>query len=186
MYPVDPADLRTMTLEAFADTIIPGEKRHPRDRAVAGTAPGGGAVAAGAVAVLETAESGMEPMLDSLAEALNGHAGRYCAQHGLPAEQPAVFAGLPAQHRTELVGQLMATGHPERGLWVGLAMFSYMAFDTGAHMHTAQAIAEGHPGLRILGFTPPGPDGLWRFPDASYRRALARSHPDTDATGSLG
>ncbi|MET8067907.1 DUF5987 family protein, partial [Micromonospora sp. NPDC005313] len=36
-----------MTLEAFADTIIPGERRHATDRAVAGAADGGGAVASG-------------------------------------------------------------------------------------------------------------------------------------------
>ena len=41
---------RTLVLEAFADTIIPGEKRTPDDRAVAGASVGGGAVAAGASA----------------------------------------------------------------------------------------------------------------------------------------
>ncbi|MFD0887667.1 DUF5987 family protein, partial [Streptosporangium algeriense] len=30
-----------MTLEAFADTIVPGEKRSPGDEAVAGAAEGG-------------------------------------------------------------------------------------------------------------------------------------------------
>src|SRR4051812_23930655 len=40
----DPQDTTTLTLEAFADTIIPGEKRSPDDVAVAGAAEGGGAV----------------------------------------------------------------------------------------------------------------------------------------------
>jgi enediyne biosynthesis protein E8 len=178
--------VRTMTLEAFADTIIPGEKRSPADRAVAGIAPGGGAVAAGAIAVLETPEGGMEPALDDLAAALNGHAARYCGQHGLDADPTAAFVGLSADHRIALVRHLVAAGHPERAMWVGLAMFSYMAFDTGAHLNTAQALAQGHPGLLTLGFSPPDPDGLWRFPNASYGRALARIHPDTTATGSPG
>jgi hypothetical protein len=174
-----------MTLEAFADTIIPGEKRSPQDRAVAGAAPGGGAVAAGAIAILETPEGGMEPSLGDLAAALNGHAARYCAEHGLEPDPELPFVGLASEHRIALAAELMAPEHPEKMFWVGLAMFSYMAFDTGAHMHTAQALAQGHPGLLTLGFAPPDPDGLWRFPKSSYRRALAPLHPDTSETGSL-
>ncbi|SCE24188.1 hypothetical protein GA0115246_112984 [Streptomyces sp. SolWspMP-sol7th] len=60
-----------------------------------------------------------------------------------------------------------------------------MAFDTGAHLHTAEAIAAGHPGLSAIGFSAPDPDGLWRFPAFSYNRPLARLHPDTAPSGSL-
>ena len=42
----DPA--RTATLEAYADTIIPGSKRTAKDRAIAGVVSDGGAVQAGA------------------------------------------------------------------------------------------------------------------------------------------
>src|SRR6185369_1360021 len=80
--PVQP-DTRTMTIEAFADTIIPGEKRSPDDRAVAGAAAGGGAVAAGAVELLEQPGGGLADALDSLVDALNGHAADYGAEHGL-------------------------------------------------------------------------------------------------------
>lgn len=45
-------------LEAFADTLIPGEKRGPSDRAVAGVSRGGGAVASGVIEVLLTPEGG--------------------------------------------------------------------------------------------------------------------------------
>lgn len=45
----DEEQVRTMTLEAFADTIVPGEKRSPDDQAIAGAVTGGGAVVAGAV-----------------------------------------------------------------------------------------------------------------------------------------
>jgi len=182
----DPEDraARTVVLEAFADTIIPGEKRHPDDRAVAGVSAGGGAVASGAIAVLESPEGGMEPALGDLARALDGHAARYRAARGLPADEREPFVGLGYDDRLALVGDLLAPEHPERIMWAGLAMFSFMAFDTGAHLHTVDAIAAGHPGLAILGFAPPDEDGLWRFPQHSYGRQLADIHPHTDHTGS--
>ncbi|MEV0846466.1 DUF5987 family protein [Streptomyces sp. NPDC049954] len=175
---------RTAVLEAFADTIIPGEKRHPGDRAVAGVSTDGGAVASGAIDVLETPEGGMAPALDDLARALDGHAVRFRAEHGLPPDDREPFVGLGYADRLTLVGELLAPDHPERVMWAGLAMFSFMAFDTGAHLHTVDAIASGHPGLRILGFAPPDKDGLWRFPSYSYGRRLADIHPDTDRSGS--
>lgn len=177
-------EVRTLTLEAFADTIIPGEKRHPGDRAVAGVSAGGGAVAAGAVPILETPEGGMEGALDDLAAALNGHARAYCGRNRLEPDPVLPFVGLCYDHRTALVQELVAPEHPEKMMWVGVAMFSYMAFDTGAHLHTAEALAAGHPGLRTLGFADPDQDGLWRFPDYSYGRRLSDLHPATDSTGS--
>ncbi len=175
----------TLTLEAFADTIIPGEKRGPDDRSVAGAAPGGGSVAAGAVELIAHPAIGMSGALDSLVLALNAHAGRYAAEHGVPldAAVPA-FVALPFADRTALVRELVAPEHPEKEMWVALVMFSTMAFDAGAHMSTVDALAGGHPGLMALGFRPPGPDGLWRFPDFSYRRPLADLHPHTTPTGS--
>jgi hypothetical protein len=62
-------------------------------------------------------------------------------------------------------------------------MFSFMAWDTGAASHTTEALAAGHPGLTTMGFAAPDADGLWRFPDYSYRRELAPIHPHTTATG---
>lgn len=175
---------RTMTLEAFADTIVPGCKRSPDDRAVAGVSPDGGAVACGAIALLEGPEGGMAPALDDLAAALDGHARAYCAQHALEPDPDVPFVGLTYAERTALVQQLVAPDHPEQALWVGVAMFSNMAFDTGASMHTVDAIAAGHPGLKAMGFAPPDPDGLWRFEQYSYGRPLARIHPGTTSTGS--
>nr|WSW71133.1 DUF5987 family protein [Streptomyces sp. NBC_00995] len=171
-------------LEAFADTLIPGEKRGPSDRAVAGVSRGGGAVASGVIEVLLTPEGGMAAALGDLARMLDEHAVRFCAGRGVVAEVGEPFVGLGYEERLALVGELLAPGHPERAMWAGLAMFSFMAFDTGAHMHTADAIASGHPGLAILGFAPPDEDGLWRFPKFSYGGQLADVHPDTDSTGS--
>jgi hypothetical protein len=176
---------KTMTLEAFADTILPGEKRWPGDRAIAGASTGGGAVAAGAVELLETPAGGLAGALDSLAIALNGHAQQHAAERGLNLDESVPpFVALDFDDRTALVRALTAPDHPEREMWVALAMFSTMAFDTGAHMHTVDALAGGHPGLTAMGFTAPDADGLWRFAEFSYGRPLADLHPDTTPSGS--
>lgn len=176
---------RTMTLEAFADTIVPGEKRTPDDVSVAGAAPGPGAVAAGAIALLETPATGISDALDNYADALNRHAATHATSRGLSLDNSLPpFVALPFSERTAVVRALTSPGHAEKDLWVLLALFSNMAFDTAAHMHTADALAAGHPGLTTIGFAPPEADGVWRFPDFSYRRELARRHPDTTSTGS--
>jgi len=175
----------TITLEAYADTIVPGEKRWPDDRAIAGIAEGGGAVAAGAVPLLEMPEGGMAPMLDDVVAALNAHAERYIKDNGIePDDTAAPFVTLSSEHRIALVTEICDPDHPEKQLWIGLALYCYMAFDTGGHMHTVDAIAQGHPGLTKMDFLKPDTDGLWRFPDSSYRRPLARLHPNTTANGS--
>ncbi|ASY34702.1 hypothetical protein STTU_4275 [Streptomyces sp. Tu6071] len=177
---------RNITLEAFADTIVPGEKRSADDRAVAGAAPGPGAVAAGALELLETPATGLVDALDDYVLSLNGHATGHAERYGLRLDTDVPpFVALSHEERTALVAALVAPGHPERELWVLLALFCNMAFDTGAHLHTAEAIAAGHPGLSAIGFSAPDPDGLWRFPAFSYNRPLARLHPDTAPSGSL-
>ncbi|SDJ97695.1 hypothetical protein SAMN04487820_103246 [Actinopolyspora mzabensis] len=176
---------RKETLEAFADTILPGEKRHPADRAVAGAAPGPGAVAAGAVELLETPATGITEGLEALADKLDEHAGRHTVESPAnPRGSAANFVDLSFGQRTALVSELLSTGHPEKELWVLLALFSNMAFDSAAHLHTAEAVRAGHPGLTAMGVFPPDEDGLWRFPRHTYGRKLASPHPDTTATGS--
>jgi Protein of unknown function (DUF1702)/Family of unknown function (DUF5987) len=181
----DPEQVLKATLEAFSDTIVPGEKRDPGDVVVAGAAPGPGAVAAGAIDLMNTREGGMAPMLVPLGELLNGHATTYAAEHGLALQEDLPpFVALTFEHRTTLVRQLCDPSHPEKEAWVGLALFANMAYDTAAHMSTRDAIAAGHPGLKAMGFALPDPDGLWRFPNYSYRRPLARLHPNTTPSGS--
>lgn len=176
---------RTMTLEAFADTIVPGEKRSPDDVAIAGASSGAGAVQAGALEVLAHPATGIGGSLDYLAGALNQHAAAYAAELGLALDPdlPA-FVALTYEQRAGLVQRLTTPGHPEKDGWVLLALFSNMAFDSAPHRHTAEALADGHPGLLAMGLTPPDPDGLWRFPHYSYGRQLASPHPDTTASGS--
>ncbi|WP_166380110.1 DUF5987 family protein [Catellatospora methionotrophica] len=174
-----------MTLEAFADTIIPGEKRFPDDVAVAGASAGGGAVAAGALELLSHPAGGLAESLDGLSQMLNLHAMLYANERGLALDEALPsFVALPFAARTELVAQLTHPEHPEKPLWVGLALFSNMAFDSAAHLPTLEALAAKHPGLTAMGYAQPDPDGVWRFPDSSYGRPLARIHPNTTSTGS--
>ena len=176
---------RTLVLEAFADTIIPGEKRSPADRAIAGAATGGGAVAAGAIELLEHPAGGLADALTTLAESLDEHAREYATGRGLDLDESVpAFVALSFEHRTALVDQLTQPDHPEKQMWVGLALFSNMAFDSAAHLSTPAALADGHPGLHHIGYRQPDQDGLWRFPSFSYGRRLADLHPDTTTTGS--
>lgn len=176
--------LRTMTLEAFADTLVPGEKRNPQDRAIAGAAAGAGAVAAGAVELLETPATGIASDLDNFVSALNDHARQYAGARALAldADVPP-FVALSFADRTALVQELTTPAHPEKELWILIALFCFMAFDTAAHMHTVDAIAGGHPGLATMRFAEPEADGLWRFPEYSYGRQLSAIHPDTTPGG---
>jgi hypothetical protein len=177
--------IRTMTLEAFADTLIPGEKRSPDDRAIAGVAAGPGAVAAGALELLQTPATGVTASLGPLAQLLNGHAQAYSAEHGLELDEAVPpFVGLAFEHRAALVCTLTTPGHPDKDGLVLLALFSSMAFDSAPHRHTTEALAAGHPGLLTLGFAKPDTDGLWRFPNYSYGRQLAEMHPNTTPSGS--
>lgn len=179
--------IRTMTLEAFADTIIPGAKRSPDDRAIAGVCDDPGAVEAGAIELLESFAPGVSAGLGPLSVALNGHATAYAAEQGLELDGSVPpFVALSYEHRAALIERLTTPGHPEKDGWVLLALFSNMAYDTAPHMHTVEALAAGHPGLLAMGFAQPEADGLWRFPDFGYGQELAKRHPDTDlATGSL-
>jgi enediyne biosynthesis protein E8 len=182
----DEERVKIMTLEALADTVVPGEKRSPDDAAIAGVGTGGGAVAAGAIEVLHMDATGVTAGLPFLAPMLNQHAENHAAEHGLEldASLPA-FVALPYEHRAALLESLTGPGHPERDGWVLLVLFSNMAYDCAPHLNTAEAIAAGHPGLTAMGFAPPDSDGLWRFTDYSYGRKLAELHPDTNETGSL-
>jgi len=178
-------EARTLTLEAFADTIVPGEKRFPGDRAIAGVSTGGGAVACGALTLLADPASGFGSTLETLADALGAHATAYAAEFGLQIEESVPpFVSLSFEHRTTLVQRLLALDHPERELWVGIALFSNMAFDSAAHISTHDAFADGHPGLLAIGYFRPEPDGVWRFPEYSYGRPLSSLHPLTTSTGS--
>jgi len=182
---LDEETVKVMSLEAFADTIVPGNKRYPDDRAIAGVSSDGGSVAAGAIELLHSPAGGLSPWLGGLAGMLNGHAENFANERGIELDRTVpAFVSLSYEQRCELILLLVGPDHPERQGWVNLVMFSNMAYDAGAHLHTAEAIAAGHPGLIGIGYAPPNDDGLWRFPDYSYGRKLADMHPQTTSTGS--
>lgn len=72
--------VKNLTLEAYADTIVPGEKRFPDDHAIAGVSPGPGAVAAGALDLLHFDATGVTVGLPYLAQSLNDHAKSYAGR----------------------------------------------------------------------------------------------------------
>lgn len=182
---LDEDQIRIMTLEAFADTIIPGEKRSPDDRAIAGVSTGGGAVTAGALTLLEEPASGVVAGLPYLAQGLNVHAQSYAEENGLTLDDTVpAFVALSYEDRAQLILRLTKPGYAERDGWVALAQFATMAFDIAPHLHTVEALENGHPGLTQMGYLKPDADGLYRFPEFSYGKALARRHPNTTASGS--
>jgi enediyne biosynthesis protein E8 len=181
----DADQIRIMTLEAFADTIIPGVKRTPDDRAIAGVSDDAGAVEAGALELLEMPATGVTAGLEPLAIGLNAHAAVYAGRRGIDLDDDVPeFVALSYTDRCALVLELTTPGHPEKDGWVLLALFSNMAYDSAAHMSTTDALAAGHPGLKAMGFAEPDTDGLWRFADHGYGRELAKRHPGTTESGS--
>ncbi|GAA1073524.1 DUF5987 family protein [Nocardiopsis exhalans] len=181
----DAEDIETRTLEAFADTILPGAKRTPDDVMIAGRSHDAGAVEAGALELLRTPATGVTSGLGEFVGLLNDHAEHHAGLRGLEltGEAPP-FVQLPFEERTALVTALTSPGHPEKEFWVMLALFCNMAYDSAAHTSTPAAIAAGHPGLRAMGFAAPDADGLLRFKEYSYGRPLARLHSDTTSSGS--
>ncbi|MGW1726819.1 DUF5987 family protein [Streptomyces sp. NPDC002306] len=179
------ASWTVQTMEAFADTLIPGERRFTGDLAIAGAVTGPGAVQAGVVSILTSPELPLAPVLPEIAALLNARAIAYAAAHLilLPLTSPA-FVGLSFRDRTALVRGLFGPSDLDRPIWQVLSLLTGLAFDTAAHLDTRQALATGHPGLAWLDFPPPDPDGLWRFSAYSYGRALAAPHPATTASGS--
>ncbi|MFI9203863.1 DUF5987 family protein [Streptomyces sp. NPDC053048] len=135
--------------------------------------------------LLQWDATGISEDLDELARLLNEHA-RVAAgdQEAAPGGALPPFVALSPDRRAALVRRLTAPGHPEREFWVLLALFCNMAFDSAAHLHTADALAAGHPGLAAMGMTLPDDDGLWRYERYSYGRPLARLHPGTTPSGS--
>jgi hypothetical protein len=127
---------------------------------------------------------GVGPALPALAAAVNARAAAYAAAQQLVSD-PTVppFVGLDFTHRTRLAVELLDFTQPDYLAYYALAALACLGFHTAGHLHTADAVRNGHPGLATLGFPQPDPDGLWRFPEFSYRRRLARQHPHTTRSG---
>lgn len=190
-------DVQVLTLEAFADTVVPGVKRAPDDVAIAGVDDTPGAVQAGALDVLTDPATGLEDGVGEMADLLNEHAAAFARADGW-GDEPEVggasadvghdlpaFVHLDYGRRRALVAELTAHEHPQRELWFLMALFSYMAFDSAPHLDTATAVRAKHPGLVHLGFLEPDADGLWRASGPTYGRPTASPRPGTDDFGNL-
>ena len=89
------------------------------------------------------------------------------------------FVALDFESRTALLVKILGadgTDAPDPAFY-GLASVVFFAYHTAGYLPTVVAIRDGHPGLAAIGFPPPNADGVWRFPEFSYRRVLARAHP---------
>lgn len=173
------------TLDAWADTVVPGVKRSATDRAIAGAAPGPGAVQAGSWDLYNDPEVGLAAVLPGLVAAINTEAIAYAGTHKivLDVRVPA-FVSLDFAARTAVVEALVAGTGVVQLVWYALVALAMLAFHTAAQLDTAQAIRQGHPGLTWIGFPAPNADQIWRFPDFSYEQVLAAVHPLTTASGS--
>jgi len=181
-------DPTVSTLEAFADTLIPGEKRNAADRAIAGAVEGPGAVQAGAIALLRMPAAQVESYLPAIAALLDAEATSYSltqARRLDPTVPPFVALSFP--DRDALCRQLLAPGQAVGQLQQAVTLFAllvFVAFHCAGQLHTAEALGVGHPGLAWLRFPEPDPDGLYRYARFSYRQVLADPHPRTTASGS--
>ncbi len=177
-------NIARVTLEAWGDTIVPGEKRYPTDRAIAGACAGPGAVQAGVWELMNDPDVGLAPVLPAFVALLNTEAAAYAIGHGVKLDLTVPpFVALPFAHRTALALTMLNPNHADQLLWYALAAMALLAFHTAAQIDTAEAVRAGHPGLVWIGFPQPDADGLWRFPEFSYRQPLAALHPATTSTG---
>lgn len=168
-----------LALEALADTVLPGCKRTPEDRAICGVSQDFGAVEAGALNVLTDPATGIAGGVAEMAQLLDEEAASY--SNGTA----SVFADLAYAERRALLNKLISPETPMREFWVLVALFAYMAYDSAPHLPTSEALTGPHSGLAAMGFAGPEEDGRWRFAPHGYGRPLARLHPDTLPNGSL-
>jgi hypothetical protein len=160
-----PADA---TLQAFADTIIPGRRAARTDlgdpihpRAIAGVDSLPGAVEADSLRLCHDPLIGFDaletPFLADLsARALAVGGGR--------------FLLLPFDRRVQTVLSGLDFGNPTRTLWEAAAAVPFEAF-CGAGEH-AVGTSQNASGYRVMGYPGAAPDGYQR--DYSYGRPLSR------------
>ncbi|WP_201848144.1 DUF5987 family protein [Myceligenerans indicum] len=177
------APAQRLALEAFADTVVPGRKRHPDDVAIAGVDDTPGAVECGALDVLTDPATGIEDGVGDMADLLDRRAAAWADRHG--GRPVARFADLGYPDRRRLVAELTDPAEPEKDLWFLVALFATMAYDSAPHLETADALDPAvtpASGLRAMGFFPPS-GGRWAFDRGGYGRPLARLKPGTDDHG---
>ncbi len=171
--PIDPG-ITDATLQAFADTILPGRPVTQTDLgnpihplAIAGVDPLPGAVEADALALYHHPEVGFDALAPAFLAELEArsllHGGDFL-HLGFDARVAACLGGLDFQNPTRLI-------------WEAAAAVPFTAFCAAALIPNATAAQAC--GYRVMGLPGVAPNG---YPDFSYRRRLSteRTH-----TGSL-
>jgi hypothetical protein len=170
-YAADPS-LDDATLQAFADTIIPGRKVAKTDlgdpihpQAIAGVDPDPGAVEADALRLYH------DPLIgfDALEPAFLGE----LSLRSLP--QGGAFLTLPYEKRVEVVKSGFDASNPTRLLWEAATAVPFTAFCAAAvHPFGTSRNASGY---KVMGYPGGGPnDAPVMYPYSfSYRRKLSRS-----------
>jgi hypothetical protein len=153
------------TLQAFADTMIPGRKvaetalGHPIDPlAIAGVDPRPGAVEADALALYHHPEVGFDALSPSFLAELEAQSLR----HG------SDFRHLGFHARVQVCLTGLAFSNQSRLLWEAAAAVPFTAFCAAALIHNATW--NDAPGYRVMGLPGTAPNGYRGY---SYRRRLS-------------
>ncbi|MGZ4186784.1 MAG: DUF5987 family protein [Solirubrobacteraceae bacterium] len=168
---VSPTDA---TLQAFADTILPGcraartDLGNPIDPlAIAGVDPLPGAVQADALAFYHHPEVGFDALAPAFLSALEA----YSVPHG------GDFLRLPFDARVAVCLAGLDFSNPARLLWELTAAIPFIAFCAAPLIRNATA--KQASGYRVMGLPGPAAGG---YSDYSYERALST---ELTRTGSL-
>jgi hypothetical protein len=153
------------TLQAFADTMIPGRHvvrtalGHPIDPlAIAGVDPRPGAVEADALALYHHPEVGFDDLEPSFLAQLEAQSLRHGSDFlhlAFPARVQVCLAGLDFSNQSRL-------------LWEAAAAVPFTAFCAAALIH--DATWRDAPGYRVMGLPGTAPNGYRGY---SYRRQLS-------------
>lgn len=170
----DDVSLTDATLQAFADTILPGRKATRTDLgngihplAIAGVDAAPGAVETDALALFHHPEVGF----DALAPAFLGELEARSLLHG----GDFLHLGFDARVKTCLDG--LHYGNPTRLVWEAAAAVPFTSFCAAALIRDATSAKSS--GYRVMGLPGVAPDGYGGF---SYRRRLS---VERTRTGSL-
>jgi hypothetical protein len=153
------------TLQAFADTLLPGRKATKTDLgdeidplAIAGVDTEPGAVEADALRAYHDPLVGFDALEPAFLSDVNGRA----------LQQGGVFLTLPYDKRAAVVMSGLSFDNPSRVLWEAASAVPFAAFCAAAeHPIGTSANASGY---RVMGYPGAAPNG---YRGASYRRKLA-------------
>ena len=153
------------TLQAFADTIIPGRKADKTDlgneihpQAIAGVDPQPGAVEADALALMKDPRVGFEALAVPFLADLEGRA----------LGQGGPFLSLPFDKRVAVVLSGLDFGNGSRPLWEAGTAVPFAAFCAAA-VHPI-GTSQNASGYRVMGYPGAAPNGYARF---GYGRKLS-------------